>query len=135
MNSTDSIRPTLIFDGECAFCLRWVERLGRWTPDSAVRFLPLQEEEAPRLAGRTRAQLLEAMHLVTATGEVFAGAAAAREVLVHARWGMVPRMAFRLPGAMFVADRVYRWVAARRQNIGCGGEHCRIPVAPPPKRD
>ncbi len=135
MHSSDSPRPTLIFDGECAFCLRWVDRFRRWTPDDAVRFLPLQEEGAPGLAGRTREQLLEAMHLVTATGEVFAGAAAAREVLVHVRWGTVPRMAFRLPGAMFVADKVYRWVASRRQNIGCGGQHCRIPVAPPPERD
>jgi predicted DCC family thiol-disulfide oxidoreductase YuxK len=75
------------------------------------------------------------MHLVTVTGEVFAGAAAAREVLVHVRWGKLPRMAFRLPGAMFVADKVYRWVAARRQNIGCGGQHCRIPVAHPRERD
>jgi acetyl esterase len=134
MNSPYPIRPTLVYDGECAFCLAWVDRFRRWTPDGAVRFLPLQEEEAPGLTGRTREQLLEAMHLVTATGEVFAGAAAAREVLVHVPWGMLPRMLLRLPGGMFVADRVYQWVAARRRNIGCGGQHCRVPVAPPPER-
>ncbi len=131
----DSGRPTLIYDGECAFCLRWVDRFRRWTPEGAVRFLSLAEEEAPRLAGRTRDQLLEAMHLVTPAGDVFAGAAAVREVLVHVPWGRFPRMAFRLPGGMFVANRVYRWVAARRRNIGCGGEHCQISVAPPVGRD
>ena len=78
MSQPDSTRPTLIFDGECTFCLGWVDRLRRWTAEDAVRFLPLQEEEAPHLAGRTREQLLEAMHLVTPTGEVFGGGAAAR---------------------------------------------------------
>lgn len=135
MNSPASTPATLIFDGECAFCLGWVNRFRRWARQGAVRFLPLQEDEALELADRTRAELREAMHLVTATGEVFAGAAAAREVLVHVPWGWVPRMIFRLPGAMFLADRVYSWVAARRQNIGCGGEHCRIAVAPPAERD
>ncbi len=128
-------RPTLIYDGECAFCLRWVDRFHRWTHEGSVRFLPLAEEEAPRLAGRTRAELLEAMHLVTPAGDVFAGAAAAREVLVYVPWGRFPRMVFRLPGGMLVANRVYRWVAARRRNIGCGGEHCQISVAPRAGRD
>ena len=43
----------------------------------------------------------------------------------HARvsWGWLARGAWRIPGSMFVADRVYRWVAVRRQGMGCGGGH------------
>ena len=121
--------PALIYDDQCEFCRRWAARFERWDRSGEIRLIPLGEEIAATLSGRTRAQLEVAMHLVTADGGVFAGAAAVRELLRFVPWGWAARTAFRVPGAMRAADWAYRLIAARRQRIGCGGEHCTIPMA------
>ena len=112
--------PTIVYDAECVFCRRWAERFGKWNRDG-VRLLPLQDPQAVELTGKPKDVLVEAMHLVRADGAVFAGASAVREALAHVSWGWLARGALRIPGSMCVADRVYRWVAVRRQGMGCGG--------------
>ncbi len=130
-------RPTVkeevlfvIYDAECAFCRRWALRFERWGADR-IALLPLQDERAATISGKTSAELERAMHLVKPDNTVFEGANAVREVLRYTAWGWLPRALFRLPGAMSVADRVYTWVALRRRRIGCGGEHCTVSVDPP----
>ncbi len=120
--------PVLIYDDDCEFCRRWAHRFRRWTRGDAL-LLPLQHQAAAEMSGRSRPELLAAMHVITAAGAVVAGAAAVREILHLVPWGWMPRMVFRLPGAMRIADRAYGWVAARRQHLGCGGEHCAAPMA------
>ncbi len=120
---------TLIYDAECAFCQRWVARLKRLDRRSETRLLPLQDEQAVGLSGRTRDQLEAAIHLIRPDGSVFDGADAAHELLSLIWWGWLPRTVLRVPGAMPLARRLYRWVAARRRGFGCGGDHCRLSVA------
>ena len=120
--------PTIIYDVECVFCRRWAERFKKWNRDG-VRLLPLQDPRAVELTGKPKDVLVQAMHLVRADGAVFAGASAVREALAHVSWGWLARGALRIPGSMFVADRVYCWVAVRRQRIGCGGGHCTVSMA------
>lgn len=120
--------PTIIYDAECVFCCRWAERFRKWNYDD-VRILPLQDPLAVELTGKPKEILAQAMHLVGADGTVFAGAYAVREALAHVSWGWLARGALRIPGSMFVADRVYGWVAVRRQRIGCGGGHCTVSMA------
>lgn len=104
-------RPTLVYDGSCGFCRRWVERVQRWDRRSAVQYVPLQAPEAPALTGRPRAALERAAHLIRPDGSVYAGAAAVRELFRYLPGGSVPRLLFRLPGMMGVAERTYAWVA------------------------
>ena len=120
--------PTIIYDAECVFCRRWAERFKKWNRDR-VRLLPLQDPRAVQLTGKPKDILVRAMHLVRADGAVFAGASAVREALAHVSWGWLARGALQIPGSMFVADRVYCWVAVRRQRIGCGGGHCTVSMA------
>ncbi len=120
---------TLIYDGECVFCQRWVARFKRLDRRSVTRLLPLQNEEAVGLSGRTREQLEAAIHLVRADGSVLDGADAVHELLNLIRWGWLPRAVLRVPGAMPLARRLYGWVATRRRGFGCGGDHCRLSVA------
>lgn len=126
--------PTIIYDAECVFCRRWAERFKKWNRDG-VRLLPLQDAQAVELTGKPKDVLVQAMHVVRADGAVFAGASAVREALAHVSWGWLARGALRIPGSMFVADRVYCWVAVRRQRIGCGGGHCTVSMARRRKRD
>lgn len=117
-------RWTLIYDGDCEFCQRQVEFVKRWDTERRIEAIPFREAELERY-GVSRAAAEEAMHLVVPSGAVWRGAAAAREVL-----RLLPRLRltvwlFRLPGAMFVAERVYRWVARRRHHFGCSSAVCR----------
>lgn len=103
--------PVLIYDANCGFCRRWAARLKRWDCQDRIRLLPLQDPGAPALARRPREELERAVHLVRTDGAVFAGAWAAREALAYLPGGRLLRAPLHLPGAMAVADRVYRWAA------------------------
>ncbi len=114
----------LIYDGKCEFCRRQVRLIERWDRDGRLTAVPFQTADLVRY-GVSRAAAGEAMHLVAPSGTVWRGAAAAREaarLLPGVRWLVV---LFGLPGAMAVAERVYRWVARRRHRFGCSSEACR----------
>lgn len=93
-------------------------RLKRWDKADRVQLLPLQAEEAPRLAGRARHELEQAAHVVLPDGSVYAGAAALRELCRYLPWGGAVRAVFALPGAMPFAERVYRWIARTKGPVG-----------------
>jgi predicted DCC family thiol-disulfide oxidoreductase YuxK len=113
----------LIYDGDCEFCRRQVEFLRRHDVAGRIRAVAFQENDPARY-GVSRAAAEEAMHLVAPDGRVWRGSAAAREVLA-----LIPSLSFltwlfRLPGAMFIAERAYRWVARRRHRFGCASAAC-----------
>ena len=117
-------RWTLIYDGDCEFCRRQVKFIGRRDKHGRIEAVPFQDAELDGL-GVSRGGAEEAMHLVSPSGEVYRGAEAAREVL-RLLPGLAPAAwLFRTPGAMFVAERVYRWVARRRHRFGCDSPACR----------
>jgi predicted DCC family thiol-disulfide oxidoreductase YuxK len=110
-------KPVLIYDGDCEFCQRWVTRIERWDSRRAIDLVPFQDSAAVARYRIPQSDLNAAMHLVLPDGRVFAGAAAAPEILrllPGKRW---LAWWFRVPGVPWVATRVYRWVARRR--------HCR----------
>jgi lipase maturation factor 1 len=127
--SVNPAGPTIVYDGDCGFCQRWVDRFKRWERGDQVALMRLQDEDAPRITGKSREELHRAMCLVLPDDRVFSGADAAREVMRYARLGWLARLGFALPGAMWVSRRVYAAVAARRRELGCGGDHCTLPVA------
>ena len=105
--------PVLIYDGRCGFCSRWVGRVRAWDRAAAVRYLPLQDAGAPDVAGRQREALQQALHLVRPDGVVFAGAAAARELLGYLPGGRIPKVVLNLPGVRWLAAKSYSWIARR----------------------
>ncbi len=116
-------RWLLIYDGDCGFCRRQIEIIERYDTQQLVQPVPFQGADLARY-GLTRRATEEAMHLVSPSGEVWRGAAAAREI-----FRLLPRARplvwlFKLPGSMFVAERVYAWVARRRHRFGCESEVC-----------
>ncbi|NIR42775.1 MAG: DUF393 domain-containing protein [Gemmatimonadetes bacterium] len=117
-------RWVLIYDGDCGFCQRQVRFVERHDTKGRIEAVPFQTAELSRY-GIDRQAAEEAMHLVSPAGDVWRGPAAAREVLK-----LLPRLKplawlFYLPGAMFVAERVYRWIARRRHRFGCDSAVCR----------
>jgi predicted DCC family thiol-disulfide oxidoreductase YuxK len=106
-------KPVLIYDADCAFCARWVQRLRHWDHKRRVTYLPLRDDRALAVSGRERQKLQIAVHLVRPDGAVFAGAAAARELCAFLPLGSLPRVVMSLPGVMPIATRVYAWIARR----------------------
>ncbi len=104
-------KPTLIYDGNCDFCDRWVRRMMRWDRRNSVRYIPLQDTRAQAVSGRSRWELEQAAHLVCPDATVLAGAAAVRELLAYLPGGWIPRAILSTPGAMPLAAKAYAWLA------------------------
>jgi predicted DCC family thiol-disulfide oxidoreductase YuxK len=117
---------TLIYDGDCAFCGRCVALVRRWDARGRVRAVPFQDPDAlSGLPAIPRAALESAMHLVSPTGEVSAGAAALPVILRLLPLGTPVASLFRIPGVPVLASRVYETVARNRHRLGCGSTVCR----------
>ncbi len=115
---------TLIYDGDCKFCRRQVNLIARWDRMDRLTAVPFQTAEL-ELYGVSREAAEQAMQLVAPSGAVWSGAAAARELA-----GLLPTLRpfvwmFRVPGAMFLAERTYRWIARHRHRLGCESSVCR----------
>jgi predicted DCC family thiol-disulfide oxidoreductase YuxK len=106
-------RPVLIYDGECAFCRRWVDR---WRA-AAGNELDLEpaRNAADRFPEIPPAEFVRAVQLVDTNGRVYSAAEAivrARALATYHTW---LRTAFeRLPGFAPIAEAVYRLVARHR---------------------
>lgn len=114
-------RPTLVFDGRCGFCRRWVGRVAALDHRALLDLVPLQDAKVLAVTGQSVERLKTAVHFVRHDGFVFAGAAAVREVSRYLRGGRIVRGMLVVPGAMRVADWVYGWVAQRCGPVGDEG--------------
>ena len=108
---------TLIYDGECGLCRRWVELVRRWDREHRITLVPFQDQAAVARFRIPLPALAAAMHLVLPDRRVFAGADAVPEILRLLPGGgrRVARWLFAIPGVRPVARRVYAWVARRRR--------------------
>jgi predicted DCC family thiol-disulfide oxidoreductase YuxK len=106
-------KPLLIFDGECNFCRRWVERWREMTGER-VDYAAFQEI-GERYSEIPRAAFAQAVHLIEPSGVTCSGADAVFRTLDHS-----PRRVFwiasaqRVPGFLALARTAYRVVARHR---------------------
>ena len=118
--------PTLLFDGDCAFCTRSAELARRVLPASvdvvAWQFADL--DGFGTTAERAQAEVL----WVDRDGAVSGGAPAVARAL---RAAGLPWAAFgvvlSVPPVRWVAPFVYRLVAANRYRLPGGTAACRVP--------
>ena len=113
----------LIYDGDCGFCRRQIEFVDRLDAGDVIEFEPFQEADLARY-GISRAEAEEAMQLVSPSGNVWAGAEAARELFRTLPRTRPLAWLFKLPGVMFVAKHIYRFIARRRHRFGCESDVC-----------
>lgn len=105
-------KPILIYDGDCAFCQRWIFRWKRLTGET-IDYFPFQEVKAefPMIA---LSSLEIAVHFVDLTGRITQGAEAVFLTLQNTRWHWL--LGLYQKSAIFraVSERLYRWVARNR---------------------
>ena len=112
-------RALLIFDGDCAFCRRWVARWQRVVGDR-VEPVPSQRDDlAVRFPELTRAQLDSAVHFIEPDGRVTRGAEAVFRSLAGVwRWPLW--LYEHLPGCAAFSEFTYRFVARHRACLSQG---------------
>ncbi len=114
---------TILYDGACGFCSRWV---GFWGPTlrrHGFQVAALQEPSVAERLGMDPSQLLADIRLLTPDGTMVSGA---NVYLYVARriWWMTPFWAiFSLPGLNRLLHLGYRWFARNRY---CVSGACRF---------
>lgn len=111
-----SARANLVlYDDGCPLCtfqmklLTWLDWFNR------LQLLPISRPEAAALApGLTAAALREAIHCVTPEGRVHRGARCIRFVGMRLPLLVPVALVLWLPGVIWVAELVYRWVSRNR---------------------
>lgn len=109
-------RPVVVYDGDCAFCLRQVRRLQRWTGDT-FEVVPFQQA-ASRFDPIPSEEFVRSVVLIERDGRAFSGAEAVYRALAYN-----PRMNGwlacyrRLPGFAALSEWGYRFVARHRGRI------------------
>jgi len=106
-------RPLLIFDGDCAFCRRWV---GRWRATAAEHFdIEPSQSAAARFPELAPVEFEKAVQLIGTDGHVYSAAEAvlrARALATSRSWLLAAYT--RLPGFAPAAETVYRIMARHR---------------------
>jgi predicted DCC family thiol-disulfide oxidoreductase YuxK len=105
--------PLVIFDGDCHFCRRWIERWRELT-GGAVEYAPFQEA-AERFPEIPREDFEQALHFIEKDGTVHRGAAAVFRSLGSVRAGRVLIWGYdHVPGFAPITEAAYRVVARQR---------------------
>src|SRR5262245_23796093 len=105
--------PTLVFDGDCGICRRWVDYWHKLTGDQ-VAYRPYQEAAAdfPHIPVD---EFRRAMPLVEPDGRAYAGAAAGFRLLDyvpgHGLWWWLYSY---VPGFAGVSEATYSFLSSRR---------------------
>lgn len=121
-----NVRPyTVIYDGQCSVCQSLARRLEILDTRHDFASVPSQAPSVPDRfpwippdAYGTSLQLVR-----QSDGRTWQGAAAIEEILSRLRAGKWVLWLFEIPFGRRVADRLYRWFADHRHELGCG-EHC-----------
>src|ERR1700758_1529106 len=121
---------SIIYDGQCGFCIRILNLFRRVDLKSALAFydshLRTTLERFPQLR---HADLADAMYTIAEDEAPYQGFYSFRRILWVSplMWPMLPLFYF--PGVSFLGERIYAWVARNRKNFGCASSSCELPAA------
>ena len=110
-------RPLLVYDGDCGFCLRWIERWRRRSGER-VDFAPYQEVGA-RFPEVSAEEFRRSVWLFEPDGRrTRAAEAVLRSAAAAGGSGRLTLLLYRfVPGVRPVMEGGYRWVAAHRGGL------------------
>jgi lipase maturation factor 1 len=109
-------RPVLIYDGDCGFCTRWIQRWRRLTRGQ-IEAMPLQHPDVTsRFPGIARADLEASVHFIEPGGRVSRGAEAAfRSLSFASRMQWLLRLYLRSRGFARISEWIYEFISRHRR--------------------
>ena len=113
----NSAKPTLIYDGDCAFCTRSVSILQRWAKELVL--IPSQSEGALELHPHLSREKTQSRVYLLKGKKLYGGAEAVARVLALRPCGGIT-LVYYFPPLRMLADALYDWVARHRHQFGCG---------------
>lgn len=131
-NRTDhNRRYTVVYDGHCGMCTRLAARLAALDERRVFEIIPSQQQGVEaRFPWIPAKAYSEALQLVrNGDKQTWQGAAAIEEIVSLLRNGWLVSWLFVVPFGRRIANRLYRWFADHRHELGCG-EHCQVHATP-----
>ena len=110
-------RAWVLYDGDCALCLKWIARFERTLTLRGFDLAPLQSAWVTECLDLPEHELLARMRVLTPDGRDFAGADALVFLARRIWWAWPFYLLARLPFAMPLLRRAYDFLAGHR--------HCR----------
>lgn len=115
----------VIFDGNCSFCLRQVDRLRRWDSGGRLSFRSLHDPETARLyPDLSHDQLMRQMYVVDQQGRRHAGAESLRYLCRRLPRLRVLAPLLHIPFSMPAWQWLYQQVAQRRYRLQAAAGGC-----------
>ncbi len=127
MNESNTPKSVLVYDGECGFCRRQIERIQRRDQQQGFEYLPRQTPGiTDRFPALAEGDFNTGMRLIFPDGRIRVGADALYEVARRLRGWRWLAWLYRVPGLHRLARALYAWVAAHRYALGrrCHNGHC-----------
>ncbi len=125
---TTGAAPVVVYDGECGFCQKQIRRIRGWDRAGVFEYLPRQTPDlTDRFPQLAEGELSTGMRLVDPDGTVHVGADAVYRIATYLpRWRAIAWV-YRIPGVHWAANRLYGWIAARRDRLSgrCENGACR----------
>jgi predicted DCC family thiol-disulfide oxidoreductase YuxK len=112
----------VIFDGDCRFCIRQVQRLARWDKGGRLSFLPRKDPRAAQIDPQGAGDSAPSeMSVVDGRGVRHGGASAVRYFSrrLPRLWWAAPLL--HVPGSLPLWNWLYRQVARRRHRWSGSG--------------
>lgn len=121
----------MIYDGHCAMCTGLAIKLGKADTSGVFEIVPSQltgvHDRFPWIAPEAYAESLQVVR--NSDNRTWQGAAAVEQIVSELRAGWFLSWLFAIPFGRPIADRLYRWIADHRHELGCG-DHCRVHATP-----
>ena len=120
-------RPVVVYDGECPFCLKHVDRMQRRDPNKVFEYQPRQasglEDRFPILA---EGDFNSGMRLIHPDGSVSVGADAIYNIARQLKGWKYLAWMYRIPVLNTVCRASYAWIARNRYRFAkkCEDEVC-----------
>lgn len=105
-------KPTLVYDGNCDFCLYCTEYFKKIT-DENIQFSSYHQDSL----GLDKKDCQQSIYLIVNSDEIYHGAAAAFKALSYGLndWGWW--LYQNLPGFKFLTESVYKWITKHRSFV------------------
>ena len=117
----------VIYDGDCQFCTRQVEKLNRWDGKQRLTYISLHDESiVSAYPDLSKKQMMEAIYLIDKGSKRHRGAAALRVISRRLPKLWLLALLLHIPFSLPVWNWGYQQIAKRRYRLNCDTDACAI---------